>query len=157
MMHPCARGACDRFAPVGGVVERDNNLGDPALDAGRDVDAHHAAQAGHRQAGFPAQQPLVVEASGAASVGEVTDSRTTGSFNAECKVELKFTGDAASSWCRTGDTEVMDADGYLWYQGRSDDVFKAAGYRIGPSEIENCLVKHRAVANAAVVPRPLSR
>jgi acetyl-CoA synthetase len=48
----------------------------------------------------------------------------------------------------------MDADGYLWYQGRSDDMFKAAGYRIGPSEIENCLVKHPAVANAAVVPMP---
>ena len=49
---------------------------------------------------------------------------------------------------------TQDADGYLWYQGRSDDVFKAAGYRIGPSEIENCLVKHPAVANAAVVPSP---
>ena len=48
----------------------------------------------------------------------------------------------------------MDADGYLWYHGRGDDVFKAAGYRIGPSEIENCLVKHPAVANAAVVPKP---
>lgn len=66
----------------------------------------------------------------------------------------KFTGDPANSWCRTGDTAVMDADGYLWYQGRSDDVFKAAGYRIGPSEVENCLVKHPAVANAAVVPKP---
>jgi acetyl-CoA synthetase len=66
----------------------------------------------------------------------------------------KFTGDADQSWCRTGDTAVMDEDGYLWYQGRSDDVFKAAGYRIGPSEIENCLVKHAAVANAAVVPKP---
>jgi len=49
---------------------------------------------------------------------------------------------------------LMDDDGYLWYQGRSDDVFKAAGYRIGPSEVENCLVKHPAVANAAVVPKP---
>ena len=66
----------------------------------------------------------------------------------------KFTGDPANSWCRTGDMAVMDADGYLWYHGRSDDVFKAAGYRIGPSEIENCLVKHPAVANAAVVPKP---
>ena len=66
----------------------------------------------------------------------------------------KFTGDADDSWCRTGDTAIMDAEGYLWYQGRSDDVFKAAGYRIGPSEIENCLVKHAAVANAAVVPKP---
>lgn len=66
----------------------------------------------------------------------------------------KYTGDPSDSWCRTGDTAVMDEDGYLWYQGRSDDVFKAAGYRIGPSEIENCLVKHPAVANAAVVPKP---
>lgn len=62
----------------------------------------------------------------------------------------KYTGD----WCRTGDMATRDADGYLWYQGRADDVFKAAGYRIGPGEIENCLVKHPAVANAAVVPKP---
>ncbi len=62
----------------------------------------------------------------------------------------KFTGD----WCRTGDLAIRDADGYLWYQGRSDDVFKCAGYRIGPGEIENCLVKHPCVANAAVVPKP---
>jgi acetyl-CoA synthetase len=62
----------------------------------------------------------------------------------------KYTGD----WCRTGDLATRDADGYLWYQGRADDVFKSAGYRIGPSEIENCLVKHPAVANAAVVPSP---
>jgi acetyl-CoA synthetase len=48
----------------------------------------------------------------------------------------------------------MDADGTLWYQGRADDVFKAAGYRIGPSEIENCLIKHPSVINAAVVPKP---
>ena len=62
----------------------------------------------------------------------------------------KFTGD----WCRTGDLATRDADGYLWYQGRADDVFKSAGYRIGPGEVENCLVKHPAVANAAVVPKP---
>jgi len=62
----------------------------------------------------------------------------------------KFIGD----WCRTGDLAKRDADGYLWYQGRADDMFKAAGYRIGPSEIENCLVRHKAVANAAVVPSP---
>jgi acetyl-CoA synthetase len=66
----------------------------------------------------------------------------------------KFTGDIDDSWCRTGDIAVMDADGYLWYQGRSDDMFKAAGYRIGPSEVENCLLKHPAVVNAAVVPKP---
>ena len=77
-----------------------------------------------------------------------------GYWNNEAATQAKFTGDPASSWCRTGDLALRDADGYLWYQGRADDVFKAAGYRIGPSEIENCLVKHPAVANAAVVPKP---
>ncbi len=73
-----------------------------------------------------------------------------GYWKNEAATQAKFTGD----WCRTGDQAVRDADGYLWYQGRSDDVFKVAGYRIGPGEIENCLVKHPAVVNAAVVPKP---
>ena len=73
-----------------------------------------------------------------------------GYWKNEAATKSKFTGD----WCRTGDLATRDADGYLWYSGRADDVFKAAGYRIGPSEIENCLVKHPAVANAAVVPKP---
>ena len=77
-----------------------------------------------------------------------------GYWKREEATRSKFTGDVNASWCRTGDTAVMDEQGYLWYQGRSDDVFKAAGYRIGPSEVENCLVKHPAVANAAVVPKP---
>ena len=77
-----------------------------------------------------------------------------GYWHNEAATAAKFSGDPANSWCRTGDMALMDAEGYLWYQGRSDDVFKAAGYRIGPSEIENCLVKHPAVANAAVVPKP---
>jgi acetyl-CoA synthetase len=62
----------------------------------------------------------------------------------------KFIGD----WGCTGDQGRMDDDGYLWYQGRSDDVIKSSGYRIGPAEIESCLVKHPAVANAAVIGKP---
>lgn len=77
-----------------------------------------------------------------------------GYWRNEDATRAKYTGDPDNSWCRTGDTALMDDEGYLWYQGRSDDVFKAAGYRIGPSEIENCLVKHESVANAAVVPKP---
>jgi acetyl-CoA synthetase len=73
-----------------------------------------------------------------------------GYWKNEAATRNKSTGD----WCRTGDLATRDAEGYLWYQGRADDVFKAAGYRIGPSEIENCLVKHPAVINAAVVPKP---
>jgi len=77
-----------------------------------------------------------------------------GYWRREAATQAKFTQANGQGWCRTGDSALMDADGYLWYQGRSDDVFKAAGYRIGPSEVENCLVKHPAVANAAVVPKP---
>ena len=73
-----------------------------------------------------------------------------GYWKNEVATRAKFSGD----WCRTGDLATCDAEGYLWYQGRADDVFKAAGYRIGPGEIENCLVKHPAVLNAAVVPKP---
>ena len=62
----------------------------------------------------------------------------------------KFIGD----WGCTGDQGRMDEDGYLWYQGRSDDVIKSSGYRIGPAEIESCLVRHPAVANAAVIGKP---
>lgn len=63
-------------------------------------------------------------------------------------------GKYAGRWCRTGDLARRDEAGDFWYLGRTDDLFKSAGYRIGPSEIENCLVKHPAVANAAVVGSP---
>jgi acetyl-CoA synthetase len=77
-----------------------------------------------------------------------------GYWNNEAATAAKFTGAPGDSWCRTGDLARQDADGTLWYEGRADDVFKSAGYRIGPGEIENCLLKHPAVANAAVVPKP---
>ena len=73
-----------------------------------------------------------------------------GYWNNPKATAAKYAGD----WCRTGDQASFDEDGYLWYQGRSDDMFKSAGYRIGPAEIENCLVKHPAVANCAIVPVP---
>ena len=76
--------------------------------------------------------------------------------NPEATREKFFGGgiDDPDAWGRTGDLAKMDEDGVLWYQGRSDDMFKSAGYRIGPGEIENCLVKHAAVLNAAVVGEP---
>ena len=76
--------------------------------------------------------------------------------NPEATAEKFFGGgiDDPQAWGRTGDLAKMDEDGVLWYQGRSDDMFKSAGYRIGPGEIENCLVKHEAVLNAAVIGVP---
>ena len=54
----------------------------------------------------------------------------------------------------TGDTAWMDDDGYYWYVGRTDDVIKASGYRIGPFEIESVLMEHPAVLECAVTGAP---
>jgi acetyl-CoA synthetase len=131
------------------------------------------ARAGSMGRPYPGHRVAVIDAAGAecprGSVGEIAVHRRDvhghldpvfflGYWRNPDATAAKFcrsvTGDAQDAWCRTGDMATMDGDGYLWYQGRSDDMFKAAGYRIGPGEIENCLVKHPAVANAAVVPKP---
>ena len=61
---------------------------------------------------------------------------------------------AADGWLRTGDLARQDGDGYFWYQGRNDDLIKSAGYRIGPAEVEDSLVAHAFVAEAAVIASP---
>jgi len=114
---------------------------------------------------YPGHRIAVIDEAGrevpAGTVGDVAVHRRwldgtpdpvffLGYWNNPGATERKFTGE----WCRTGDEAFADADGYLWYQGRADDMFKSAGYRIGPAEIENCLVKHAAVGNCAVVPSP---
>lgn len=73
-----------------------------------------------------------------------------GYLGSDSQTQAKYSGD----WCRTGDMARMDVNGYLWYEGRSDDVIKSAGYRIGPAEIENCLIQHPSVAMAAVIGKP---
>ena len=60
----------------------------------------------------------------------------------------------AEDWWATGDLVAEDADGYLWFDGRTDDVIVSAGYRIGPFEVESALVSHPAVAEAAAVAAP---
>ncbi|WP_405951521.1 AMP-binding protein [Streptomyces prunicolor] len=60
----------------------------------------------------------------------------------------------AGGYYRTGDIGARDADGYITYVGRSDDVFKASDYKISPFELESALLEHEAVAEAAVVPAP---
>ena len=69
--------------------------------------------------------------------------------NAGKEAELRL-GD----WLRTHDLAVRDADGYFWYKGRSDDLIKSSGFRIGPTEIEECLLSHPAVAEAGVIGKP---
>jgi acetyl-CoA synthetase len=126
---------------------------------------HWPAKAGSMGRPYPGHRIAVIDDAGnpmpAGEAGEVAVNRFAPDgtrdpvffleyFGNPDGTRNKYTGD----WCRTGDVASVDSDGYLWYQGRADDMFKAAGYRIGPSEIENCLVKHGAVANAAVVPSP---
>ena len=123
------------------------------------------AKPGSMGKGYPGHQVAVIDEAGQlcppGTPGEVAVNRLDvhgqtdpvfflGYWNNDKATQSKYTGD----WCRTGDMAVADEEGYLWYQGRTDDMFKAAGYRIGPGEIENCLVKHPAVQNAAVVPKP---
>ena len=60
-------------------------------------------------------------------------------------------------WFHTKDTARQDEDGYVWYQGRADDVIISAGYRIGPFEVESCLLEHPAVAESAAVASPDER
>ncbi len=62
----------------------------------------------------------------------------------------KFVGD----WMKTGDQAVQDQEGYVRFVGRDDDVITSSGYRIGPGEIEDCLLRHEAVSLAAVVGKP---
>jgi len=127
------------------------------------------ARAGAMGRPYPGHRVAVIDDAGkvlpAGELGEVAVHRRDihghpdpvfflGYLNNDAATRRKYTGDPADSWCRTGDLACRDEDGYLWYRGRADDMFKAAGYRIGPGEIENCLLGHPAVANVAVVPKP---
>jgi acetyl-CoA synthetase len=109
---------------------------------------------------YPGHQVAIVDEKGAevrrGELGEIAVKKDGNPvffleyWNNPAATREKFIGD----WGCTGDQGRMDEDGYLWYQGRSDDVIKSSGYRIGPAEIESCLVKHPAVANAAVIGKP---
>lgn len=81
--------------------------------------------------------------------------------NADCRYWLNYWDDPVATrelmrdgWIVTGDLGRRDEDGYFWFEGRADDMIKSAGYRIGPFEVESALLKHPAVAEAAVVGKP---
>lgn len=109
------------------------------------------AAAGHRVA-------IIDEAGnelGPGETGEIAVRRPDpvmflGYWNNATATHEKFAGD----WLKTGDRGRRDADGYFKYVGRADDVITSAGYRIGPAEIEDCLLRHPAVALAAVIGVP---
>ncbi|MFB2551462.1 AMP-binding protein [Ensifer soli] len=89
------------------------------------------------------------------AVGEIAVARPDpvmflGYWRDEAATTAKFIGD----WMTTGDLATMDADGYVTFFGRNDDVITSSGYRIGPGEIEDCLAGHPAVQMAAAVGKP---
>ena len=75
------------------------------------------------------------------------DSAALCYWNAQEKSKETFAGD----WCTTGDQFHVDADGYYWYHGRTDDMLKVSGIFVAPAEIENCLLQHEAVMECAVI------
>jgi benzoate-CoA ligase len=96
----------------------------------------------------------IVDAEGAeVSTGEMGTLRIKGDsaalcyWNAHEKSKETFAGD----WCTTGDQFHVDADGYYWYHGRTDDMLKVSGVFVAPAEIENCLLQHEAVLECAII------
>lgn len=96
----------------------------------------------------------IVDAGGArVAIGEMGTLRVRGDsaalcyWNAHEKSKETFAGD----WCTTGDQFHVDAQGYYWYHGRTDDMLKVSGVFVAPAEIENCLLQHEAVMEAAIV------
>jgi len=70
------------------------------------------------------------------------------------KNEKRFNDYFKNGWYITGDTAMIDTEGYFWYVGRADDVIKTAGERVGPFEVESALVEHHAIAEAGVIGKP---
>jgi len=95
-------------------------------------------------------EPLPAGGVGSIAVRRPDPVMFLGYWNNPEATAAKFVGD----WLLTGDTGRMDEDGYLWFVGRDDDVITSAGYRIGPGEVEDCLLKHPAVSMVAVVGVP---
>ena len=86
-------------------------------------------------------------------IGQKTDANS--------RYWLRYWNDDAASaglnrggWACTGDLARRDADGYFWFEGRSDDIIKSSGYRIGPFEIESAILRHPAVVEVAVIGKP---
>ena len=95
-------------------------------------------------------RPLPTGESGIIGVRRPDPVMFLGYWNNPEATRAKFAG----GWCLTGDVAVKDGDGYFWYKGREDDLISSGGYRIGPTDIEDCLMKHPAVLIAAVVGSP---
>jgi acetyl-CoA synthetase len=94
--------------------------------------------------------PVPAGAPGEIAIRRPDPAMFLGYWNDPAATAAKFAGD----WMLTGDRAVTDADGYIRFIGRNDDIITSAGYRVGPAEIEDCLATHPAVAMSAAVGKP---
>ena len=97
-----------------------------------------------------AGQPVACGVSGQIAVHRSDPTLFLGYWHQPERTSAMYLGD----WVLTGDYARMDDGGYYWYEGRRDDLIKSAGYRIGPAEVEDALVSHPSVEEAAVVGVP---
>lgn len=89
------------------------------------------------------------------SIGiRIKPTRPTGLFMCYEDDPVKTAKMECGDFYNTGDKGIIDEEGYIWLLGRDDDVINASGYRIGPTEVENALAQHPAVAESAVVSSP---
>lgn len=84
----------------------------------------------------------------------LTDPHPPGLFHGYYKDDAETKKSFHDGWYYTGDTATRDADGYIWFVGRADDIISSASYRISPFEVESALLEHPAVAESAVVGKP---
>jgi acetyl-CoA synthetase len=82
---------------------------------------------------------------------KITEPYPPGLFKRYYKDEVSTTKSFRNGWYYTGDTATRDADGYIWFVGRSDDIISSSGYKISPFEVESALIEHQAFAVSAVV------
>lgn len=85
---------------------------------------------------------------------QVTDPWPPGLFHGYFRDDAVTAEAFRHGWYYTGDTATRDADGYIWFVGRSDDIISSASYRISPFEVESALIEHEAVLESAVVAKP---
>jgi acetyl-CoA synthetase len=106
---------------------------------------------GHRVAVVSSEgEPLPAATPGLIAVARPDPVMMLGYWRQPEETAAKFAGD----WLLTGDTGHCDEEGYLWFQGRDDDIISSGSYRIGPGDIEDCIMRHEAVLMVAGVGVP---
>ena len=147
----------DRVQAAWGITVRDG-FGQTETTALVGNSVGQPVKAGSMGRPLPGYDVVLLDADGAlADEGEVSirlDPRPVGLMTGYSGGPADAVASSRDTFYRTGDVARRDGEGYLWYIGRADDVFKSSDYRISPFELESVAIEHPAIAEAAVVPSP---